>query len=112
MKYMKWKWVAKGLFFGVLFVTAITFATMLLWNNLAVTLFALPTLSFFQALGLMILGRLLTGGFRPGGWRGGRHMGGHHLRERWQKMSPEQREKIMQRWGKWSQTDENQSAAV
>ena len=121
MKYMKWQWVAKGMFFGLLFVSAMTFATMLLWNNLAVGIFGLPVLSFFQALGLMILGRLLTGGFRPRGWGGRHRMGGHHMRERWQKMSPEQREQFTQRWGKrgWGpwmgkpdQTDENPETTV
>ncbi len=97
MKYMKWRWVAKGIFFGLL-VTAITYATMFLWNNLATAIFGLPVLTFFQALGLMILGRLLTGGFRPHGW-GGRQRG-HYMRERWKNMPPEQREQFMQRWGK------------
>lgn len=99
MQYMKWQWVAKGIVFGALFVTLFTFATVLLWNNLAVPIFGLPVLTFFQALGLMILGRLLTGGFGPRGWgRGG--MRGHHMRERWKSMSPEQRQQLMQRWGK------------
>lgn len=121
MKYMKWQWVAKGIVFGTLFITAITLATMLLWNNLAAVIFGLPVLSFFQALGLMILGRLLTGGFGPRGGRGGfGRMRGHHMRERWQKMSPEQREQFSQRWGKrgWGNMgrqespDENQNATV
>ncbi|MBC7777499.1 MAG: hypothetical protein H7246_18850 [Phycisphaerae bacterium] len=98
MQYMKWKWVAKGFAFGLLFVTVMTFATMLLWNNLAAAIFALPVLTFFQALGLMILGRLLTGGFWSRGW--GRGQRGYHMRERWKNMPPEQREQFMQRWGK------------
>lgn len=97
---MKWKWVAKGLVFGIVFVTVTTFATMFLWNTLVTTIFGLPVLSFFQALGLMILGRLLTGGFGGRGWGGGHRMRGHHMRERWKNMPPEQREQFMQRWGK------------
>ncbi len=100
---IKWKWAAKGIAFGLLFFTAFTFVTMLLWNNLAAAIFGLPTLTFFQTLGLMVLGRLLTGGFGPrGGWRGGYggRMRGHYWRERWQNMTPEQRDQAMQRWGK------------
>lgn len=95
----KWQWAAKGIAFGLLFFTAFTFVTMLLWNNLAVAIFGLPALTFFQTLGLMVLGRLLTGGF---GTRGGfgHRMRGHYWRERWHKMTPEQREQAMQRWGK------------
>ncbi len=101
----KWQWIVKGAAFGLLFVTVFTFATMLLWNNLAVAIFGLPALTFFQALGLMVLGRLITGGFGPRGWRGGgRGPGGwrrgQYMRERWQKMTPEQREQAMQRWGR------------
>lgn len=101
MKHIKWQWAVKGIAFGLLFFTTITFVTMLLWNNLAAAIFGLPTLTFFQTLGLMVLGRLLTGGFGPRGWRGGygRRMRGHYWRERWQNMSPEQREQFHGRWG-------------
>ncbi len=97
---MKWKWVAKAIVFGLLAVTVFTAVTMLLWNNLAVAIFGLPVLTFFQTLGLMVLGRLLMGGFGPRGWGGGHRMRGHQMRERWKNMPPEQREQMMQRWGK------------
>ena len=100
---IKWKWAAKGIAFGLLFITVFTFITMQLWNHLAVVIFGLPVLTFFQTLGLMVLGRLLTGGFGPrGGWRGGygRRMRGQYWRERWQGMSPEQREQAMQGWNR------------
>ena len=105
MRHIKWQWAAKGIAFGLLFFTAFTLVTMLLWNNLAAAIFGLPTLTFFQTVGLMVLGRLLTGGFRPGGWRGGYGRGqgwrrGGQWRERWQNMTPEEREQAMQRWGK------------
>jgi hypothetical protein len=99
MQYTKWKWVAKGIVFGTAFIGLGTLVTMLLWNNLAAVIFGLPVLGFFQTLGLMVLGRLLTGGFGPRGWRGGGRQG-HWMRKRWQSMSPEQREQIMQRWKK------------
>ena len=99
MQHMKWKWALKALAFGLIFITVFPFVTMLLWNNLAATIFGLPTLTFFQTIGLMVLGRLLTGGFGggrgAGGWRRGQHW-----RERWQNMTPEQREQAKQRWGK------------
>ncbi|MEJ2061285.1 MAG: hypothetical protein P8Y64_12495 [Gammaproteobacteria bacterium] len=73
---------------------------MLLWNWLAPTLFGLPHIHFFQALGLLILTRLLFGGFRgrPGlFWR-------RHMEERWNAMTPEEREKfragMRSRWGR------------
>ena len=54
-------------------------------------LFGLRVITFWQAVGLMLLGRLLFGGFRPGrggfGWRG-------EMMRRWEQMTPEEREKF------------------
>ena len=72
---------------------------MLLWNWLMPTIFGLVAISFWQALGILILCRLLFGGFRGKGHRGGMH-GMHwrnHLREKWMKMTPEQREEFINR---------------
>lgn len=107
---MKGQWIAKGIAFGLVVFIVFTGVTMLLWNNLAVSIFGLPALTFVQTLGLMILGRLLTGGFGRRGWGGGGFrgrmgMGGRYLRERWQNMSEEERRGFMQHWGKhWGDT--------
>jgi hypothetical protein len=62
-----------------------------LWNYLMPGLFGLHAITFWQAVGLIILGRLLFGGFGPrfGGppWR-------RHMAERWAQMTPEEREKF------------------
>ncbi len=103
MRHIKPQWIAKGIAFGLVMFFAFTGVTMLLWNNLAATIFGLPTLTFIQTVGLMILGRLLTGGFGPRGWRGrgfGGRMRGRYMRERWQNMSEEERRQFMHRWGK------------
>jgi hypothetical protein len=67
------------------------FAVTSLWNELMPGLFGLRAITFWQAVGLMILGRLLFGGFRPGGvahrWRG-------QMMRRWEQMTPEEREKF------------------
>lgn len=98
---MKGKWIAKAIFFGALAIAAITTITMLLWNNLATVIFGLPAINFFQTLGLMVLGRLLTGGFRPRGGGFG-HDRRRHMRERWMKMSAEERQQFSKRWGRWA----------
>ena len=74
--------------------TVFGFVVTHLWNYLMPGLFGLHVITFWQAVGLMLLGRLLFGGFRPG--RGG--FGGgpwrHRLAERWMEMTPEEREKM------------------
>lgn len=69
---------------------------MVLWNEIAPDLFHGPILTYLQAIELTVLAKLLVGfgGFR-GGFGPGRGFGGEwHLRERWAKLSPEEREKM------------------
>jgi hypothetical protein len=81
-------------FFVVLAVLALSFVVMSLWNWLMPALFGLRIISFWQALGLLVLSKILIGGFR------GRPGGGMHWRrrmmERWEQMTPEEREKFRQ----------------
>ena len=76
---------------------------MLLWNWLAPALFGLKQVTFWQALGLLALCRILFGGF---GFSGGKHSGSRwrmekrvreRMGERWEQMTPEERERIRQR---------------
>ena len=73
---------------------------MHLWNWLLPSLFGWRQITFWQAFGLLALCRILFGGW-----------GGHHgprsnmrrridqrMDERWEKMSPEDREKYRQSW--------------
>jgi hypothetical protein len=76
-----------------------------LWNFVMPPLFGFHLITFRQALALVILGRLLFGGFRPG--RGGMWRG--RMMERWEQMTPEQREKFREgirgRCGSFRQTE-------
>jgi hypothetical protein len=73
---------------------------MHLWNWLLPSLFGWRQITFWQAFGLLALCRILFGGW-----------GGHHgprsdmrrrisqrMDERWEKMTPEEREKFRQSW--------------
>lgn len=55
----------------------LVWATMLLWNALLPAIFGIVTITYWQALGLVILGRLLFGGFGKGGGGGMHHFGRH-----------------------------------
>jgi Ca2+/H+ antiporter, TMEM165/GDT1 family len=73
--------------------TVVGFVVMSLWNTLMPQLFGLHAITFWQALGLLVLAKLLFGGFH-------RHSGGgrwrHRMRERWEQMTPEERERFRQ----------------
>jgi hypothetical protein len=85
-----------------------------LWNWLLPTLFGLPAITFWQALGLLVLARILFGGFGGrGGGRGdkiGTRVGdkiadriADRVGDRLEGLSPEERERFAQRlrerWG-------------
>ena len=62
-----------------------------LWNWLLPPLFGFKMLTFWQALGLLALCRILFGGL---GMRSGRSRHRRRMRERWEKMTPEERERF------------------
>ena len=68
------------------------FVVMGLWNWLTPRLFGWHAITFWQALGLFVLSKILFGGLR-GGRGHGRHWR-RGMRERWEKMTPEQREQL------------------
>jgi hypothetical protein len=69
-------------------------AVKYLWNWLMPGLFGLPSISFWQALGLLALSRLLFGEW--GGGYGYRPASRRRPAELWEKMTPEEREKFRQ----------------
>jgi hypothetical protein len=67
---------------------------MRLWNWLLPPLFGWHTVTFWQAFGLLVLCRILFGGF--GGHDRHRRGDRKRLRERWNQMSPEERDRLRQ----------------
>ncbi len=89
-------WIAPLAILGmVVFVALGGEVVRLLWNWLLPTLFGWRQITFWQAVGLLALCRILLGGFGLGG-------GGHRskfrrrMAERWEQMTPEEREKVRQ----------------
>jgi hypothetical protein len=82
-----------ALFAGVA-VTVFSFLVMGLWNVLMPGIFAVRMISFWQALGLLVLCKILFGGFRP--FSGGGPRWRRRMMERREEMTPEEREKFKQ----------------
>lgn len=106
---MKRFWIRRALRFigfAILFTGLTGLAVMMLWNALLPAILGVSVITFWQALGLLVLSRILFGGFGRGGWQRGRGWRGGHGRsewkqkmtERWQNMTPEQREQMKQQW--------------
>jgi len=99
---MKRYWIFRGLAmlaFAAAFLAAFGYVVMTLWNAVLPAVAGVHAISFFQAVGLLVLSRILFGGLR------GRRLGGWHWRNRmqarWRQMSPEEREQFRNRMGRW-----------
>lgn len=125
-------WILKKILKGICFAAVIALAifafgyiTMHLWNWLMPEIFGLKMITYWQAMGLLVLGKILFSGFGGKGrhhcgcgHRGWKHHGwhGHHhgspWRKRWEEkmanMTPEEREKFKRGWGKcgWGSYDD------
>ena len=91
-------WIAPLAVIGfAAFIALGGWAVMSLWNWLTPELFGWHTVTFWQALGLLLLCRILVGGF-------GLHGGGprdrfrDRMRARWEGMTPEERERFRHSW--------------
>ncbi len=82
----------------VLFVALFGLLVMLLWNWLMPALFGLKAIGYWQAIGLVVLCRILFGGR---GWIGRNRGWRHRMRERWERMSPEERERFREGFRSW-----------
>jgi hypothetical protein len=116
---MNRKFWAKKIIGFIILAFAITallsFIVMNLWNCTLVAVLHVSTISFWQALSILVLSKILFGGIK-GGW--GRR-GGHwkkEMQEKWHTMTPEEREKIKQEWRTrcrvWKKTDPEQNAGA
>ncbi len=81
----------KVLVFGLVAVTLFSAVVMMLWNWLMPAVFGLRAITFWQALGLLAISRILFGRF---GGPGGRMHWRRRMAERWNQMTPEEREKF------------------
>ena len=89
---MKRFWMLRGLKMLALVAfgaAALGFLVMSLWNWLLPAIAGWHSIGFVQALGLLLLSRILFGGFRGrgGAWR-------HRMRERFEQMTPQERERF------------------
>ena len=89
--------VAKGIKVLLMVIVAFFvfgFVTMHLWNWLMPTIFGLTPITFWQALGLVLLSKILFGGFHRHGGGGRRADWKRKMQGRWAEMSPEERERM------------------
>lgn len=95
-------WILKGIVFVALMVTIFGLATMLLWNWLVPVLFAGPVITFWQAIGLLLLIKILFWSVGKGHHHKGDHPWKSYWKRRWDNMTPEDRDRLKKRMmDKW-----------
>ena len=85
------------LLFIPLLIALLGGVVMALWNAILPEVLGAKPVTYWQALGLLLLSRILLGGFRFGGggssWKG-------RPRGRWTAMSDEEKARIKEEWQK------------
>ncbi|CAM3107918.1 hypothetical protein DRF59_16710 [Chryseobacterium flavum] len=77
-----------------LILLAVTWIVMLLWNWLLPEILGVKAITFWQAMGILILSKILFGGFG----KGVKDFKEHKMRQRMEGLSPEEREKFKEVW--------------
>ncbi|MBK8565194.1 MAG: hypothetical protein IPN76_18095 [Saprospiraceae bacterium] len=78
------------------FVLLVGWVVMLLWNAiLPKVVTGVSALTYWQAVGLLVLSKILFSGFKGGGPQG---PGKLHFREKWRNMSEDERVKFKEAW--------------
>jgi Ca2+/H+ antiporter, TMEM165/GDT1 family len=91
-------WIKRAIFIPIAIVAGVFIfgsLVMLLWNSLLPAVFGISTITFWQALGILVLSKILFGGFRSGH---GHHHRAHEWHRRWMHLSPEEWEKMKEEW--------------
>lgn len=74
------------------FISLFSYIVMSLWNAILPDVLHVSTINFWQAMGILVLSKILFGGF--GGWGGKKHEWKRRMQEKWQHMTPEEREQF------------------
>jgi hypothetical protein len=76
---------------GILALTIFGLVVMNLWNYVVPAVFGGKVITFWQALGVLVLSRILFGGFFRRGGFGDRRKAREAI---WERLTPEEREKL------------------
>lgn len=87
-----------------LFITAAALllgaVVMWLWNAILPSLLGIKFITYWQAVGLLVLCKILFGSFRPGGSSGRPSHGRAYWKDKWGTMNEEEKMKFKEEWKK------------
>lgn len=90
---------------AIAFLALITFAVYGLWNGVLADVVAVKTITYWQAMGILVLAKLLFGGLPGRGGRFGPPWRYRMMAKRWASLAPEEQERLRDemrhRFGDW-----------
>lgn len=92
-------WIKKAIGFSLCAVSVaalIGWVVMLLWNNVLAAVTSVKIITYWQALGLLLLSKILFGGLNK--WGGKHKAWSNEMKEKWHHMSAEEKEQFKQEW--------------
>lgn len=106
-------WLKKIALFVVLaplFVVAFGYVVMALWNFTMPGIFGVSTITFWQAIALLLLSKILFSGFHGGKGYRHDHPRSTYWKQHWKSMTEEERAQYRERWRRWCDTRPSESA--
>ncbi len=100
-KFKKYKLFFIPIFFLVVF--GVGYLVMFLWNAILPDVTRVQPITYWQAMGILLLSKILFGGFKGCGPKHHnrecrQHRGMHKLKHKWGKLNDQQKEKIEKKW--------------
>lgn len=94
-------WIKRAIFIPIAIAAGVFifgFVVMSLWNCILPAVIGVTAITFWQALGILVLAKILFGGFKgfPGHHKCHEHA--HDWHHKWMHMTPEEREKFKTEW--------------
>jgi hypothetical protein len=112
-------WVKKIIGFIILAIAGtalLSYVVMRLWNGVLVDALHASEVSYWQALGILVLSKILFGGFKGHCGSPYKHHWKNEMKEKWQGMTPEERERIKAEWRDrcrvWKRSGEDANAGT
>jgi Ca2+/H+ antiporter, TMEM165/GDT1 family len=94
-------WLKRAIFIPVIFAAGLIIlgsVVMYLWNAILTTVLGIHTITFWQAVGILVLSKILFGGFHNRHGHQSFHDHGKDIRNKWMNLSPEEKEKMRKKW--------------
>jgi hypothetical protein len=93
-------WIKRAIFIPIAIAAGVFvfgFVVMHLWNCILTPVLGVHLITFWQALGILVLSKILFGGFH-GGPKHSHKNNWHEKHHKWMHMSAEEREKMKAEW--------------